>query len=190
MSGEVKEQHLQLVKNRITEQLAVSKKAILLNVNSEFGGSVPGAIGFYDWVRSNKIPLVTVAEGEVASSALYIFLAAQPARRFITENCQIFLHRHTWSSNGVPLTLAEIKAEAGSMEFQENRGIGIICDNTGLKRTQVLRFMNGPTYLAPDKAVQLGFAKELRRNMPTALVGKVVVEYRPRAVSAQARRKS
>jgi len=190
MSGEVKEQHLQGVKNRITDQLAISKKAmLLLNVNSEFGGSVPGAIGFYDWVRSNKIPLVTVAEGEVASSALYIFLAAQSACRFITENCQIFLHRHEWSGGGASLTIAELRAEVESMEFQENRGIRIICDNTGLTRNKVLRIMNRPTYLSPEKAVQLGFASDLRRNIPSAMMGKVV-EYRPRVVAAQARRRS
>ena len=88
--GEIKPKSIEEVKKEILEALKESQDEVILFVCSP-GGSGPYAIHFYEWVLMEKIPLITVASGEVASAALIVFLAGR--KRKATSHRWFCVHK-------------------------------------------------------------------------------------------------
>ena len=65
------------------------EKEIILNVDSG-GGAGETAIFFYNWVKSENIPLTTVARGVIASAAITVFLSGR--KRKATVNSYFLIH--------------------------------------------------------------------------------------------------
>lgn len=71
------------------------EKEIILFICSG-GGKGDIAISFYEWIKLKKIPLVTIAIGQVSSAAIIVFLSGR--KRKATPHSWFLVHR---GGNGI-----------------------------------------------------------------------------------------
>ena len=68
-------------------------------VNSP-GGSVSAAFALIDTMRTSRIPVHTLAIGEIASCGVLITMSGAKGFRRISENCLVMSHQYSWGAQG------------------------------------------------------------------------------------------
>lgn len=137
------------------------EREITLYVTSD-GGEATLALGFYDLVRIEKIPLTGVALGKVSSAGLIVFLAAE--RRLASSNCIFMMHpnehrpspgRHfSYSRKDLPWMKNRV-------EVIDNKIRSIITSKTRMNQSQIREFIESQKYFTADEAQQKGLIDEI-----------------------------
>lgn len=87
------------------------KAPITVFINSP-GGSADSGFAIYDLFRFSPCPIVTVANGVVASSAVLIFLGGAQGKRVALPNARFLLHQPSTATRGqasdIDITAREI----------------------------------------------------------------------------------
>lgn len=78
-------------------RLALDGKPIVLWISSNGGDDSFGFV-LYDIISSLSVPVITVATGNVMSSAVTVYLAG--TKRFATPNCLFMIHPSKFSEDG------------------------------------------------------------------------------------------
>ena len=85
-------------------------EGIILHINSR-GGLLNSGFALYDFIKSMRIPVFGLVEGEAASAASLIYLATE--NRAMTNNSVVLVHQLSYGAEGnmTQLTDAHINAE-------------------------------------------------------------------------------
>ena len=127
-------------------------KELLLMICSE-GGDIEPAFALIDVMASSHIPIKTVGLGQIASSALMIFISGSPGRRILTPNTSILSHQFSWGSDG---KAHELFATIKEFELCQKRMIALYKRTTGLNE-EILKQSLLPAHdvwLSAEEALQ------------------------------------
>lgn len=132
---------------------------LTVNINS-VGGELLTGLAMHDLIRACKIPVKTVAVGDVFSVALLIFLAGR--KRFVHPNA--FLFAHTARQDLGECNKTEIRNILNQLELLEQCSDKIILTNSKLTRKQLERFKEEEKYITAKEAVKYGLAHAIIRG--------------------------
>ena len=127
-------------------------------INSE-GGDLSDAFALIEVMRGSKIPINTVALGQVASAGLLIFMAGD--YRIITPSCSVMSHHF---SAGVSGTFHDLINANKEWNFTQQRIVNMYMECTGMSEEQIKEQLlpTRDVYLTPSEAVELKLADEVR----------------------------
>lgn len=131
--------------------------SILVNINSD-GGEVDMGFDIYNYLRSLKLPITTVAENSCCSIATVIFMAGD--KRIVKENTMFMIHLPWGQTVG---TAEEISSYAEMVQEAEDRLVKFYVDVTKNTKEAILPLMKQETFLSIEQALALGFASEMQK---------------------------
>ncbi len=117
-----------------------------------YGGVVSEGFAIYNTLKSHPAKVITYADGFVASAAIYPFLAGD--ERIASPLSAFFLHRVLCSATG---NAEELRAVADEAEQLNAIGLNAF-EALGIDKDLILKLEEAETWLAPEKALELGIA--------------------------------
>jgi ATP-dependent Clp protease protease subunit len=131
--------------------------SITVNINSD-GGDVDMGFDIYNYLRSLKLPVTTVAENSCCSIATVIFMAGD--KRIVKENTMFMIHLPWGQAVG---TAEEIANYAQMVKDAEDRLVKFYVDTTNNTKEAILPLMQQETFLSKEQSLTLGFATEMQK---------------------------
>ncbi len=161
LSGEIKDITFVNVMSSVVEPCLENGIDATLWISSE-GGSIEPAIAIYDGVKlaanKNDANFKTVATGQVASAAVFIFLSG--SQRLILPNATILIHEASINLSA-KMTLHDLTDKVEIIRGVREAMINILVKETNLTRNQAEEFIrNGKSFNAQE-AVNYGFADKI-----------------------------
>jgi ATP-dependent Clp protease protease subunit len=145
----------------LLENLSPNPPEILtLMVNSP-GGDLSAAFSIIEMMNGSRIPIRTIALGEVCSAGLLIAMSGAPGQRIITPTCSVMSHHFSGGAQGNYHELLNIAKE---YKFTDERIVGQYVRCTGLTEKQIRKKLipNKDVYMSPKQAVELGLFDEIK----------------------------
>jgi ATP-dependent Clp protease, protease subunit len=133
------------------------KAPITAFVNSP-GGSADSGFAIFDLFRFSPCPITTVAHGVVASSAVLIFLGAQPGRRLSLPNARFLLHQPSTATRG---QASDIDITAKEISKLRRRYNEIVAEATGKPVDVVEKNSDRDFWLTSQEAVDYKLANRV-----------------------------
>jgi ATP-dependent protease ClpP protease subunit len=143
----------------VNEIAAKGITSVTINLSS-MGGDLSPAFSAYHFLRSANIKLTTYNTGNVESSAVLLYLAADT--RIATPHSRFLLHPFHWTFTG-RVFLPNIKEAVASLEFDSRRYSDIFNERTNGadKPVDVLKCLNGdPLVIGADVSGLYGITTE------------------------------
>lgn len=135
------------------------KARITLYITSP-GGYIPLALAVYEFVRTRGMVLQTIAMGQVASSALLIFLAG--TRRVASANTTFFVHGITRSWDSPPhLRLRELKSLTAATAAEQKLICQLLAGGTVLPEKRWQQLAERETYITAREALDYGLVHRI-----------------------------
>ena len=128
------------------------------------GGSVQTGYDIFNYLRSLGKPIITIADGEVASIATVIFLAG--TKRVMSKDSYLIIHNPWANIEGEADFLIEY---AKNLKTTEGDLISFYSKETGHTKEAIQPLMRDETKILAEQAVSLGFATELEETIATPL---------------------
>lgn len=134
-------------------------KNLSLMINS-FGGDMHCAFAIIEMMRGSKIPVSTVALGQIASAGLMIFMAGEKGQRIITPSCSIMSHNYSTGISGDHHVLLNIQRE---LNMNHDRMVQHYKNCTNQPDEFITQKLLGPQdfFMTPDEAVKYGFGDRI-----------------------------
>jgi ATP-dependent protease ClpP protease subunit len=142
---------------------------IILNISST-GGDLAPVFGAYYHLRSLGIPLVSHNMGNIESSAMLLYLAADT--RFAAPHSRFMIHNFNWSFAPGPVVHSDVREKVDSLDSDAKRYGDIFNERTkGAKcPVDVFKALNGGVWLAgAPAAITAGLCAEIAE--PTVPAG-------------------
>jgi ATP-dependent Clp protease protease subunit len=127
---------------------------ITVFVNSP-GGSADSGFAIYDLFRFSPCPIITVANGVVASSAVLIFLGGEQGKRVTMQNARFLLHQPSTATRG---QASDIDITAKEISKIRRRYNEIVADATGRDFALVEKDSDRDFWLSAREAVEYKLA--------------------------------
>ena len=127
---------------------------ITVFVNSP-GGSADSGFAIYDLFRFSPCPIITVANGVVASSAVLIFLGGEQGKRVTMQNARFLLHQPSTATRG---QASDIDLTAKEISKIRRRYNEIVADATGRDFALVEKDSDRDFWLSAREAVEYKLA--------------------------------
>ncbi len=160
LSGEIKDITFVNVMSSVVEPCLEKGVDARLWISSG-GGSIEPAIAIYDGVKlsvNKHANFKTVATGQVASSAVFIFLSG--SQRLILPNATILIHEVSINPSS-KMTLYDLTDKIETIRGIRESMINILVKETNLTKNQAEEFIrNGKSFNAQE-AVNYGFADKI-----------------------------
>lgn len=136
---------------------------IELRLNCRGGNCSEGWI-IYDKLRSTGKEITAIIEGQCASMASVLLLAAPKERRFAYQNATLLIHNPYYP----PYTLADaydaedLRLMAEDLEAETTKIVNLYVERTGSEEGVLRALMAEDKYVDMDKAKELGFISEVK----------------------------
>ena len=127
------------------------------------GGSVVEGWGIYDRLRATGKVITCTVEGNAASMATVIMMAAPKERRRAYKSAHICVH-NPWvfaSSMGATITASELEKAASDLKETQNKMLDLYVERCGCDRDEMQALMNKDKYISVDRAMELGLIGEI-----------------------------
>lgn len=127
------------------------------------GGSVVEGWGIYDRLRATGKDITCTVEGNAASMATVILMAAPKERRRAYKNAQICVH-NPWVPSyalGNTLTAAELEKAASDLKETQEKMLDLYVDRCECNREEMHALMDEDKYIGVDRAMELGLIGEI-----------------------------
>lgn len=134
-----------------------SKKPITVYVNSP-GGSADSGFAIYDLLRFCSSPIITVANGVVASSAVLIYLAGDDDKRYALPHARFLLHQPSTATRG---QAADIEITAREIVKIRERYNKLVERHTGTPADKVAKDADRDFWLTSSEAHEYGLVKKI-----------------------------
>lgn len=134
-------------------------KSMVLLINSE-GGELAAAFSVIECMRGSKIPVQTVALGNVCSAGLLIFMNGQKGTRTVTPTCSIMSHNY---STGIIGNHHELLAIQKELNYTHRRILDTYKRCTGLSEKVITEQLigNQDNWLSPKEAIEFNMADRI-----------------------------
>ena len=130
---------------------------ITVFVNSP-GGSADSGFAIYDLFRFSPCPIITVANGVVASSAVLIFLGGEAGKRVTMQNARFLLHQPSTATRG---QASDIDITAKEISKIRRRYNEIVAESTGRDFALVEKDSDRDFWLSAREAVDYKLAVKI-----------------------------
>ena len=127
------------------------------------GGSVVEGWGIYDRLRATGKDITCTVEGNAASMATVILMAAPKERRRAYKNAQICVH-NPWVpayALGNTLTAAELEKAASDLKETQEKMLDLYVERCECNREEMQALMDEDKYIGVDRAMELGLIGEI-----------------------------
>jgi ATP-dependent Clp protease protease subunit len=133
------------------------KAPITAFINSP-GGSADSGFAIYDLFRFSPCPIVTVANGVVASSAVLIFLGGAQGKRVSMQNARFLLHQPSTATRG---QASDIDITAREISKIRRRYNEIVAESTGRAFDLIEKDSDRDFWLSAKEAVDYKLANKI-----------------------------
>lgn len=137
-------------------------KAIDIRLHCD-GGSVTEGWAIYDRLRQTGKEITATIEGNCASMATIILLAAPKERRRAYENAHICIHNPwlcPWAL-GDAVTADDLQKYANDLRSEQERMVSLYVERTGSNADELQSLMNEDKYIDTAEALRLGLISEI-----------------------------
>lgn len=128
---------------------------VFLYINSA-GGDAFSGLSAMDHIRCNKVPVITIADGYVASAATFLLLGGT-ARKSMT-NAKLLIHQLSTTFWGKYVELLD--EVENSKELMDNFK-NIYLQQTWLSEKQLKSLLKKEIHMNAEKALEFGFVDEI-----------------------------
>lgn len=131
------------------------------------GGSVTEGWAIYDRLRATGKEITATAEGNCASMATIVLMAAPKERRRAYENVHICVH-NPWmcpASLGDAVTADELQKYANDLRSEQTRMVDLYVERCGCSREEIQTLMDENKYIDAEQALSLGIVGEIAAPM-------------------------
>ena len=144
------------------ESIPADDNAIDVRLHCD-GGSVIEGWGIYDRLRATGKVITCTVEGNAASMATVIMMAAPKERRKAYKNAEICVH-NPWVpayALGDTLTAAELEKVASDLKETQNKMLDLYVERCECNREEMQALMDEDKYIGVDRAMELGLIGEI-----------------------------
>ena len=134
-----------------------AKAPITAFVNSP-GGSADSGFAIYDLFRFTPCPIITVANGVVASSAVLIFLGGAQGKRLALPNARFLLHQPSTATRGQASDIDITAREISKIRLRYNE---IVAESTGRALDAIEKDSDRDFWLSAKEAVDYKLASRI-----------------------------
>lgn len=127
------------------------------------GGSVVEGWGIYDRLRATGKDITCTVEGNAASMATVILMAAPKERRRAYKNAQICVH-NPWVPSyalGDTLTAAELEKAASDLKETQEKMLDLYVERCECNKEEMQALMDEDKFIGVDRAMELGLIGEI-----------------------------
>lgn len=127
------------------------------------GGSVVEGWGIYDRLRATGKVITCTVEGNAASMATVIMMAAPKERRRAYKSALICVH-NPWVfaySLGETITASELEKAASDLKETQNKMLDLYVERCGCDRDEMQALMDEDKYIGVNRAMELGLIGEI-----------------------------
>lgn len=127
------------------------------------GGSVVEGWGIYDRLRATGKDITCTVEGNAASMATVILMAAPKERRRAYKNAQICVH-NPWVpayALGDNLTAAELEKAASDLKETQEKILDLYVERCECNKEEMQALMDEDKFIGVDRAMELGLIGEI-----------------------------
>lgn len=127
------------------------------------GGSVVEGWGIYDRLRATGKDITCTVEGNAASMATVILMAAPKERRRAYKNAQICVH-NPWVpayALGDTLTAAELEKAASDLKETQEKMLDLYVERCECNKEEMQALMDEDKFIGVDRAMELGLIGEI-----------------------------
>lgn len=131
------------------------------------GGSVTEGWAIYDRLRATGKEITATAEGNCASMATIILMAAPKERRRAYENAHICVH-NPWMcpwALGDAVTADDLQKYANDLRSEQDRMVDLYVERCGCSREEIQDLMDEDKYIDAERALSLGIVGEIAMPM-------------------------
>lgn len=139
------------------------------------GGSVVEGWGIYDRLRATGKVITCTVEGNAASMATVIMMAAPKERRRAYKSAQICVH-NPWVpayALGNTLTASELEKAASDLKETQDKMLDLYVERCECNREEMQALMDEDKYIGVEKAKELGLIGEIIAPASAKKQGKV-----------------
>lgn len=126
------------------------------------GGSVLEGWAMYDKLRATGKEITTIVEGNSASMATVLMMAAPKERRKCYANAEILVH-NPWMDTYCmgPSTADDLKKAEESLRQEQEKILNLYVERCGCDKEEMQNLMNENTYINAEKAKSFGLVGEI-----------------------------
>lgn len=131
------------------------------------GGSVTEGWAIYDRLRATGKEITATAEGNCASMATIILMAAPKERRRAYENAHICVH-NPWMCPwefGEAVTADDLQKYANDLRSEQDRMVDLYVERCGCSREEIQALMDEDKCIDAERALSLGIVGEIAMPM-------------------------
>lgn len=135
---------------------------IQVNIHCD-GGSVLEGWAIYDRLRASGKEITTIVEGNAASMATIVMMAAPKERRKAYQSAQICVH-NPWlcpMAIGESATADDLQKAADDLRDQQQKIVDLYVERCGCTAEEIQTLMNEDKYIDTDRAMELGLIGEV-----------------------------
>jgi ATP-dependent protease ClpP protease subunit len=132
----------------------------LICINSH-GGIIEEALSLYSYIKAYPMPVDGLALGFVESAAIYVFLACR--KRVCTPTTIFMLHEAFYSYKGTSRQMRHVMQD---ISLKEKLYRKIVCDEVGVSRQIVNKWLTHGFSFDANTAKNLGFVHEITSDIP------------------------
>lgn len=137
------------------------------------GGSVIEGWSIYDRLRATGKEVTCIVEGNVASMATVILMAAPKERRKAYQNAQFCVHNPwipSWALD-YAVTANDLQKASNDLREQQEKMLNLYVERCECDREEMQALMDEDKYVGTSKAIELGLIGEVIAPMSAKKVG-------------------
>ena len=137
------------------------------------GGSVIEGWSIYDRLRATGKEITCIVEGNVASMATVILMAAPKERRKAYQSAQFCVHNPwipSWSLD-YAVTADDLQKASNDLREQQEKMLNLYVERCECDREEMQALMDEDKYVGTSKAIELGLIGEVIAPMSAKKVG-------------------
>lgn len=124
------------------------------------GGSVTEGWAMYDRLRATGKEITCIVEGNAASMATVILMAAPKERRKAYENAHILVH-NPWAVVMTASDADDMQKMANDLKAEQERLVNLYVERCGVDRDTIQSLMNEDKFITAAEAKELGIIGEI-----------------------------
>lgn len=124
------------------------------------GGSVTEGWAMYDRLRATGKEITCIVEGNAASMATVILMAAPKERRKAYENAHILVH-NPWAVVMTAADADDMQKMANDLKAEQERLVNLYVERCGVDRDTIQSLMDEDKFITAEEAKELGIIGEI-----------------------------